>query len=128
MPKLYRTDQNGKLIAEISLGYDTKIVHPVGVADELPGVKGTTNLGFGNHTVFGLLLTDKTGKPFGLGLRSGTSQLAGNGTRLEVKLTLELQRDRNATDPPDTIAFWGTRSRHIEVPVSLKDVPLSAGK
>ena len=121
-------ESNGKLVANVTLNYDPKLVHPADVSTELAGVKGTTNLGFGNHTVYGILVTDKNGKPFGLGLRSGSNQFDGTGKRSVMKMTLELTHDRNATDPPETITFWGSHTRQIEVPITLKDVPLSVGK
>jgi hypothetical protein len=124
----YEKDPNDKLVAEVSLNYDTKNVQPVGIVDELPGIKGTTNLGYGNHTVNGILITDKDGKPFGLGLRSGSNQLEGNGNRITRKMTLELVPDRDSNSPPTTITFWGTHSRQVEIPISLKDVPLTVTK
>jgi hypothetical protein len=128
MTAIYQTDPSGKLVADVTLSYDPKTVHPVGVADELPGVKGTTNIGYGNHTVYGLSVTDKNGRPYGLGLRSGSNQIDGIRNRMVMKATLELVPDRNGTDPPETITFWGTHAQPIEVPVTLKDVPLSMGK
>lgn len=128
MTATYRADQNGKLVANVTLSLDHRMVEPVGVADELPGVKGTNTLGFGNHSVFGILVTDKNGKPYGLGVQLGTKQLDGTGNRTVMKMTLELVPDRNGIDPPDTITFWGTHAQPIEVPVTLKDVPLNVGK
>jgi hypothetical protein len=125
MTARYEIDPNGKQVADVFLNYDSKTVHPVGVADELPGSKGTTNIGYGNHTVHGIQVTDKDGKPFGLGLRSGSNQLDGTGKRLTAKVTLELVPDRNSNNPPVSITFWGTHARQVQIPVTLKDVPLS---
>jgi len=128
MTARHEKDSNGTLVANVTLSYNSKSVHPVGVFDELPGVKGTANLGSGNHTVHGILVTDKDGKPFGLGLRSGSNQLDQNGRRITVKMTLELVHDQNANNPPAAITLWGTHARQVEIPITLKDVPLTVGK
>jgi hypothetical protein len=110
------------------LKYDSKSVRPVGLSDELPGVKGAANLGFGNHTINGVLITDKSGKPFGLGLRIGAHQIDPTGKRVAMRMTLELFRDRDGTDPPASVTFWGSQNQQIEVPITLKDVTLYVGK
>lgn len=128
MTARYETDTNGKWIADVNLNYDSWSVQPVGIGDDLHGIKGTTNLGFGNHTVSGILVADKDGKPFALGLTSGSNQLDPTGKRFTIKMKLELVPDQNAKNPPFSITFWGTHTRQVEIPVSLKDVHLTIGK
>jgi hypothetical protein len=128
MTATYETDAGGKLVATVTLEYDSKVVHPVGVADKLSGVKGVANLGPGNHTVYGILVTDKDGKPFDLGLRSGSNQLEAGGKRTVMTMTLELVPDRGGNELPATVTFWGTHERLVEVPINLKDVPVAHAK
>lgn len=122
----YGKNTEGKLVATVQLAYDVKAVTPAGVGDDLPGVRG--GAGFGNHSVFGLRVTDADGKPYTLGLISGTNQLAGPNNRLVRTLELELHREKEGHGPPAIISFWGTHARAVELPVILKDVPLTAGK
>jgi hypothetical protein len=122
---LYGTNRDGKLTASVTLVYELKAVTAAGVADDLPGVRGGS--GFGNHTIFGLRITDANGKPYTLGLISGTNQL-GENARVVRTVELELHPEKEGHGPPANIAFWGTHAKTVEVPVSLKDVPLTGGK
>jgi hypothetical protein len=122
----YSRDPNGRLSASVTVAYDSATVTAAGVGDELPGVKGG-GPGRGNHTVHGVRITDADGKPFTLGLTSGQSRAAGNG-RQAMDLNLELHPDKDGQGPPSTATFWGTYAKPVEVPVILKDVPLSGGK
>ena len=45
-----------------------------------------------------------------------------------MALTLELHPDKDGHGPPAIATFWGTYAKPVEVPVVLKDVPLSGGK
>jgi hypothetical protein len=125
---VYRKAANGKLSAEITVNHEAKHVIPACLNDEIPGLKGTNDLGFGNHTVYGVLVTDKNGRPFGLGLKGATKQIEASRRREAIAMTLELVPDRNQTEPPAVVAFWGTHAQHITIPVVLKDVPISGGK
>ncbi|MFO0822688.1 MAG: hypothetical protein U0792_06140 [Gemmataceae bacterium] len=122
---LYGTNRDGKLTATVTLAYELKAVTAAGVADDLPGVRG--GAGFGNHTIFGLRITDANGKPYTLGLLNGSNQLAENA-RVVRTVELELHPEKEGHGPPATIAFWGTHAKTVEVPVSLKEVPLTGGK
>lgn len=122
----YRPDGR-KFVAEVTLSYDPKTAHPAGVGDDLPGTRGS-GAGFGNHTVYGVRVTDAEGKPYVLGLSSGANQIDPGTRRVVMKLSLELHPDKDGHGPPATVTFWGTHARPVEVPVTLKDVPLTGGK
>ena len=119
----YQTDADGKLVADVTVSCDST-VQPVGVGDEVPGMKGTVNIGFGNHTVYGVMVADRNGKRFGLGLKSGANQIDKNSKRTTMRMSLELVPDRDCLEP-STITFWGTHPQHIDIPVTLHHVPLS---
>ena len=121
----FTRDGNGKLVAEVELSYDPQAVHPARVSDELAGARGGTAPGFGNHTVHGLRVTDADGKPYGLGLSGGTSQFEPAGKRIVQKLKFELVPEKDGHGPPATVTFWGSYARPVEVPVLLRDVPLT---
>lgn len=108
--------------ADVTLKYDGKTVQPATLTDVIPGVKGTVNLGAGNHTVSGLMVTDASGKPFDLGL-VGSTEMRDKGVTT-VKLTMELVPDRNS-GPPASVTFWGTHEKQVDVSVRLVDVPVS---
>lgn len=122
----YSTDIRGRLVASVRLAYDTKAIRAAGVDDELPGTRGAT--GFGNHTVYGLRVTDAAGKPYTLGLSSGANQPEPDAKRQVFRLELELHREKEGHGPPAVVTFWGTQARAVEVPVVLADVPLAGGK
>ena len=83
----------------------------------------------GNHTVHGVRITDAEGKPYTLGLVSGTNRLdRATGQRVALNLELELHPDRDGHGAPTTATFWGSYVRTVEVPVTLRNVLLSRGK
>jgi hypothetical protein len=45
-----------------------------------------------------------------------------------VRATLELHPDKDGHGPPAQVTFWGTHAKPVEVPVTLRDVPLTRGK
>jgi hypothetical protein len=122
----YSRDPDGRLSASLTVAYDSASVTAAGVGDELPGVKGG-GPGRGNHTVHGVRITDAEGRPYSLGVIGGSSR-PNPGGRQMMSLSLELHPDTEGTGPPATATFWGTYAKPVEVPVVLKDVPLSGGK
>jgi len=123
---IYSTNASGRLTASVQLAYDMKSIQAASVGDDLPGMRG--GAGFGNHTVHGVRMTDAEGKPYTLGLSSGSNQLDPTNKRVQLKLELELHPDKDGHGPPAVLEFWGTQAKSIEVPVVLKDVPLAGGK
>ncbi|MBA4189646.1 MAG: hypothetical protein C0467_16800 [Planctomycetaceae bacterium] len=123
----YATDSRGKLVASVHLSYDMKAIHAATVDDTLPGMRGGA-AGYGNHTVYGIRVADADGKPYMLGLGSGSNQIDPTNKRILLKLDLELHRDKDGQGPPASIAFWGTHAKSVELPVLLKDVPLAGGR
>jgi len=123
---IYSTNAGGRLVASVQLSYDMKSIHAASVGDDLPGMRG--GAGFGNHTVHGVRMTDAEGKPYTLGLSSGSNQLDPTNKRVQLKLELELHPDKDGHGPPAVLEFWGTKAKSIELPVVLKDVPLAGGK
>jgi hypothetical protein len=118
---------NGRLVATVHMSYDLAAVHQAGVGDDLPGtVAGAT--GTGNATVYGLRVTDADGKPYTLGLQSGATTSDRGGKRIGTRAQLELRAPKDGLGPPDTLTFWGSYSKAVEIPVVLKDVPLSGFK
>jgi hypothetical protein len=123
----YQKDENGKWIATVTLNYDPTVLHPATLSDELAGVKAGANPG--NQTVFGIRVTDADSKPFILGLGGlSNSGFGAQGKQVCMQATLELYPDKDGQGPPTTITFWGSYLKSVEVPVLLKDVPLSGGK
>jgi hypothetical protein len=120
----YRKEPDGKLMASVEVSYDARGLFPVGVGDELPGARPGTGIGVGNYTVNGVRVSDAEGKPYTLGLSSGSSQFDPTGRRVVHKMQLELHPDKEGHGPPASIAFWGTYSRQVEMPLNFKDVPL----
>jgi hypothetical protein len=121
----YYKNLDGRLGANVTLAYDRGAVEPVGVGDELPGTKGG-GPGKANHSVQGVRITDVDGKPYTLGMIGGSSR--PDGGRQVMTLSLELHPDKNGHGPPVTATFWGSYARPVEVPVVLRNVPLSGGK
>jgi hypothetical protein len=120
----YHTDASDRMVAEVELAYDARRVQPAGVSDNLPAAALGGVLS-GNGTIHGLRIVDADGKPFTLGLASGSNQFDPTGKRLVVKLKLTLHPDKGGQGPPATATFWGTEAKTIEIPVKLEDVPLS---
>jgi len=120
---LYSTNTRGRLVASVTVAYDMKAIHMAGVGDDLPGLRG--GAGFGNHTVYGVRITDEDGRPYTLGLSSGSNHLDSLNKRLNHKLELELHPEKEGHGPPAVISFWGTLAKSVELPVLLKDVPLA---
>jgi hypothetical protein len=118
-------DEKGKWIATVTLAYDPT-VQPATLSDELAGVKAGVNPG--NQTVFGIRATDADGKPFILGIGGLSSGFRGRDKQVFMQPTLELYAERDGQGPPSTITFWGSYLKSVEIPVTLRDVPLSGGK
>jgi hypothetical protein len=123
----YRRNGAEPLEASVEVTYDPKLVHPAGAGDDLPGVKGAGGM-LGNHTVYGVRVTDADGKPYTLGITSGINQFDPTGKRFVMKMRLNLYPDKDGQGPPTTVTFWGTHARTVDLPVLLKNVPLTVGK
>jgi hypothetical protein len=121
----YRKNGAGRLVASVELSFD-KAVQYAGVSDELPGAPGGAGAAVGNHTVHGIRIADADGKPYTLGLASGANQFDPTGKRVVMKLQLELHTNRDGQGPPASATFWGTAVRGVEIPVTLRDVPLTS--
>lgn len=121
-----RKDAKGTMFADVTLSFPPLTVEPARTSDELPGVKPTTT---GNRTVIGVRVTDATGAAFELGLvdQTGQSDFDRNGRRIVAKLTLEVVVAKDGPTVPAKVVFWGTTVKQVEVPFSLKDVPLGGG-
>jgi hypothetical protein len=123
----YGKNADGKLVADVTLTFDRNSVQSAGVGAELPGVKGG-GPGGGNRAVYGVRVTDADGKPFTLGLANGSGHSDRVSGREVMVLSLELHPDKAGQGAPATVTFWGTYAKPVEVPVVLKDVPLSKSK
>ena len=121
-------DERDQAIANVQITYDPKTVQPAGAGDDLPGVRGGGTAGLGNHSVYGVRITDADGKPYILGLSSGANSFDPTGKRVVMSLKLELHTNKGGHGPPVAVTLWGTYSRHVEVPVTLKQVPLDSRK
>jgi hypothetical protein len=114
----------GRLIASVQLSHHPQAVQRAGVDDELPGtVAGGP--GVGNSTVYGLRVTDADGKPYMLGLESGATFSDRSGKWVGVQTQLGLHAGKDGVGAPESLTFWGTYLKPVEVPVVLKDVPLA---
>lgn len=123
---IYEGRPNGRFGATVLLSYETKSVRPATVTDELPGARGGADTG--NHSVYGVRVTDAGGKPYTLGMLGGTFQADPTGKRTVLRLQLELHPDKEGHGPPDAITLWGTVAKPVEVRAALKDVELTGGK
>jgi hypothetical protein len=123
----YAVDGKGKIIATIQVAYEANVVQTATVSDDLPGVRAAA-IGSGNQTIYGVRVSDADGKPYTLGLISGSNQFDSLGKRVLLKLQLELHADRGGQGVPHTATLWGTYSRSVEVPLHFRDVPITIGK
>lgn len=123
---LFRKNGKAGYTAEVTLGFDRRSVHPAGVGEGLPGTKGG-GPGLGNQSVQGVRITDATGKPYTLGLNSGSSRPGSSGREVIV-LNFQLYPDKDGNGPPAAATFWGSYAKPVQVPILLKDVPLSNRK
>jgi hypothetical protein len=121
----YRKGENGRWFVSVNLTHDST-VQAATLSDELIGVKGGAMPG--NQTVFGVRVTDADGRPFTLGLSGMHSGFEAFGKRTILQPTLELHPDKAGQGPPTTVTFWGSYAKPVEVPVTLKDVPLTGGR
>ena len=77
----------------------------------------------------GLVLTDAVGTPFRLtGTPRRTTLTTQNGERVYVQ-TFRITAAPTIEDQgkPAKLAFYGTWQKAVEVPFTLKDVPVAAG-
>ncbi len=122
----YGVNEQKRLEAVVRLTYDQKAVRPATVGDKLTGLAngGAT----GNQTVYGVRVTDSNGKAYTLGLISGSNQFDSAGMRTNLTIRLELHSGRDGFGPPAAVTFWGSCSKPVEIPITLRDVPLVGRK
>lgn len=120
---VYHQNENDRLVARVTASFDPQTVSPAGMSDDLPGAKSGS--GLGNQSIYGLRVTDANGRPYTLGLVSGQHRVDPVKASATIQATLELHPDRGGIGPPAAVTLWGTSIRPVEVPVVLKDVPLT---
>lgn len=117
--------ENNRYELEVELAYEPAMVQPAGLGDRLPTTGGT---GPGNYTFNGLRVTDADGKPY---FASGTAQyrrLDRTGRRTALTMKISLTPSRAGQGPPSAVTFWATSGKPVEVPFTLRDVPINAVK
>lgn len=120
-----RTDGKGKKFVDAKVLYEPLRVQPARPSDELPGVKlGASG---SNSTALGVRVTDADGKAFDLALPNQSSGFDQTNRQITARLTLEVIEGKDAPKAPATVTLWGTYTRSVEVPFTLKDVPLAGG-
>ena len=90
------------------------------------GYRYTPGADFNGSDTVTYRITDAEGKPYSLGVIGGSGR--PNRARQTMTLTLELHPEKDGHGPPAVATFWGTYTKPVEVPVVLRDVPLSNGK
>lgn len=113
-------------IADVTITFDRRTVHPAGVGEDLSGITGAAP-GLGNQSVQGIRFTDANGKAYTPGVSSGMSRSSPDGREM-IALSLHLYPGKDGNGPPHTVTFWGSYARPVEVPVVLKGVPLTSRK
>jgi hypothetical protein len=111
-----------KEFVDVKLVFSPTTVDAARTSDELLGVKLSSP--GGNRTMLGVRVTDAEGEAFTLSLASQRSDFDRVGNRIIVNLSLELVFVKDGPTTPAKVAFWGSIARPVEVPFSLKDVPL----
>lgn len=110
---------------EVELAYEPGSVQPAGLGDRLPAADGP---GPGNYTFNGVRVTDADGKPY---FASGSAQyrrLDPTGRRTVLSMKISLTPTRSGQKPPSAVTFWATSGKPVEVPFTLRDVPVIAAK
>ncbi|MBN9120019.1 MAG: hypothetical protein J0I06_12790 [Planctomycetes bacterium] len=116
------TDATGKKFVEVTVAFAPTSVDPVRASDPLPDAKPAAT--GGNRTVLGVRVTDADGATFPLALAKQRSDFDRTGRRVVAHLTLEAVAVKDGPTEPAQVVFWGSTSRPVEVPFTLKDVPL----
>lgn len=121
-----RKNTDGRQVAHVTVAFDPAACIPATVQDRLTGLnRGKAGH---NYTVHGVRVTDADGKPFTLGLASGSTQFDPVRRWSVMTMQLELHPDRDGQGPPESVTFWGTYHRSVEIAVTLREVPLVGGK
>jgi hypothetical protein len=116
------TDGSGKKFVEVTLKFAPQTVDPVRASDALPDIKPDAT--GGNRSVLGLRVTDDDGNAFPLALTTQQSDFDRTGQRIVARMTLEAVVTKDGPADPAQVVFWGSTARPVEVPFTLKDVPL----
>jgi hypothetical protein len=101
-----------------------------GAAAGAPGAAASSRLSFVMQQ--GLILTDEAGRPFRL-TRMPVRGIAARGRGGDlIMYTMQLTATRTSPEQsknkPAKLAFYGTWLKPVEIPFTLKDVPVAAGK
>lgn len=121
-----RKNTDGRQVAHVTVAFDPAACIPATVQDRLTGLnRGKAGH---NYTVHGVRVTDADGKPFTLGLASGSTQFDPVRRWNVMTMQLELHPDKDGQGPPEAVTFWGTYHRSVEIAVTLREVPLVGGK
>jgi hypothetical protein len=116
------TEVNGKKFVEVAVFFPPTSVDPVGTFDALPDVKPAA--AGDNRAVLGVRVTDADGTAFPLSLTRQRSDYDKANRRTVARMTLELVAAKDGPTKPAKVTFWGRAPRPVEVPFTLKDVPL----
>jgi hypothetical protein len=128
--------EDGPAAVTVDLTYEPGSVNPVNPGNALAGRSGLRDgprtkeerAAAFNHTVYGLRVTDADGKPFTASpVTVTTSRTDPTGRHMSMNLRLSLTPTEKGQGDPKAIAFWGTYHKPVEVPFTLKDVPLVGG-
>jgi hypothetical protein len=109
----------------VELRYDPARVDTAGPAEPLPGAGPVPPAG--NHTVYGVRVTDAAGRPFTAVLKSFRDSLGGDGRPTTYTFDLALTPTVRGQGGPHTVTVWGRYNKSVEVPFTLADVPLAGG-
>jgi hypothetical protein len=77
---------------------------------------------------YGLQITDADGRPFTAYAVSASNRVVAAGRQMTTILRLNLTPAEAGQGEPDTITFWGSYDKPVEVPFALKGVPLGGKK
>lgn len=129
-PALTETVGNGQVIVrqQMVIGGEVVVRQRVIGAGFGGGRRGGYRVAGDNSglSVFGLTVTDAAGTPFELTAPTSVRRFdAEGGVTDEVKLVLK--PTAKGQGKPAKVAFAGVRSKTIEVPFKLADVPVAAG-
>ena len=129
-PALTETVGNGQVIVrqQMVIGGEVVVRQRVIGAGFGGGRRGGYRVAGDNSglSVFGLTVTDAAGTPFELTAPTSVRRFdAEGGVTDEVKLVLK--PTAKGQGKPARVAFAGVRSKTVEVPFKLADVPVNAG-
>lgn len=129
--------RDGRRQVVVELVYDPNTVLPGepgaspsgGTSTEvIIGRRGVAGRRLTNHFLLGLQVTDADGNRCAFTPTILPAVLPANGGHIVYRATLELTGSAEQTSDTVAVAFWGTHVKSVEVPFTLKGVPLSGGK